>query len=199
MPSTHVLARWPHPNAAATGMWRTFARDRRGAGHRLRPEAPSARSETSSMMPYSRACSAVRYLSRSMSWLTSSSGLAGVVGQHLLHQRPDPQDLARLDLDVGGLAVAALGGRLVDQDPAVRQGQPLALGAGRQDDGGSRRRLPQADGAHVGLDVAHRVVDRGQRRERATRGVDVDLDVAARRPSAAGRAAGPSPRWRSRR
>src|SRR4029079_9189809 len=37
--------------------------------------------------------------------------------------------------------------------------------------------LPDADRLHVALDEVHRVVDRGQRGERATGAVDVDLDV----------------------
>src|SRR5918998_5589707 len=58
--------------------------------------------------------------------------LAGVGRQHLFHQRPNSQDLPGLNLDIGGLAVATFGSRLVDQDPAIRQREPLTLGAGRQ-------------------------------------------------------------------
>src|SRR5690606_4846352 len=42
-------------------------------------------------------------------------GFAGILGNHPLQQRPHPQDLVRLDLDVGRLAVALLGGRLMDE------------------------------------------------------------------------------------
>ena len=60
-----------------------------------------------------------------------------------------PQDLVGLDLDVGALA-AALGVGLVDQDPAVRQREPLARGAGGEQHRRGRGRLAEADR----LDVA---------------------------------------------
>src|SRR4051812_37058779 len=41
-------------------------------------------------------------------------GPAGVAGEERLQQGAHPQDLARLDLDVAALSVAALGRRLVD-------------------------------------------------------------------------------------
>src|SRR5215203_3682169 len=89
-------------------------------------------------------------------------GFAGVGGEHFFHQGTNPQDLFRLYLDVGRLTVAPFGGRLVDQDPAVRQGEPLAFRTGGQDHGRGRSGLTQADGPNIGLDVAHRVVDRRQ-------------------------------------
>lgn len=54
--------------------------------------------------------------------------------------------------------------------------QALALGACGQQHGGGRGCLAEADGLHVGLDVAHRVVDGRQRRERAAGAVQVDAD-----------------------
>src|SRR5256885_17018477 len=62
--------------------------------------------------------------------------LPGVPGQDLLHLLADAQDLVGLDLDVAGLAVPALGGGLVDQDPRVRQRGALAGRTGRQQDRG---------------------------------------------------------------
>src|SRR6476659_6421744 len=100
-----------------------------------------------------------------------------VVADHLLEQLTHPEDLVGLDLDVGGLAERALGVGLVDEDPAVGERQALALGAGRQQDRRGRGGLADAHGLHVALDEAHRVVDRGQRGERAARAVDVDADV----------------------
>src|SRR5580704_12137542 len=47
--------------------------------------------------------------------------LPGVLGDDLLHRAAHPQDLPGLDLQVAGLPVAALQGRLVQQDPRVRQ------------------------------------------------------------------------------
>ena len=91
----------------------------------------------SSMIPYSLASSAVRILSRSMSWRTCSGRLAAVLGQRRLQQLAHPGDLRGLDLQVRHLAVDALGGRLVDQDPGVRHGEPLAGRArGEQHRGG---------------------------------------------------------------
>src|SRR5918997_4933878 len=56
--------------------------------------------------------------------------LVRVLGEHLFQLGAHAQDLAGLDLDVRTLAVAALGGRLVDDDPRVRQRHPIAGGAG---------------------------------------------------------------------
>ena len=102
-----------------------------------------------------------------MSRLTCSSVLAAVVGDHLLEQLAHPQDLVGLDLDVGGLAEGALGVGLVDQDPAVRQRQPLAGVPAASRIAAAEAAWPEADRLHVGLDELHRVVDRGQRGERA--------------------------------
>src|SRR6266568_5945813 len=52
---------------------------------------------------------------------------AGVLGQDGFHGLPHPLDLPGLDLQVTGLAVAALDGRLVDQDPRVGQAIRLPL------------------------------------------------------------------------
>src|ERR1700760_3074261 len=54
--------------------------------------------------------------------------LSGVVGVDLVGPLADVEDLARVDLDVRGLALEARR-RLVDQDPAVGQREALALGA----------------------------------------------------------------------
>ena len=97
-----------------------------------RPSARSRRSCGSEMIwstrPYSSASSAVRILSRSMSWLIFSIGRGGVLGQHLLHLAAHPQDLVGLDLQVGDLTAAGLAVRLVDQDPRVRQGRSACPG-----------------------------------------------------------------------
>src|SRR6202044_2181964 len=92
--------------------------------------------------------------------------LAGVPGQDDLHRGAHPQDFPRPALHVTGLAVAALGGRLVDEDPGVGQRHPLALGARREYHRGRRGRLPDAADLDVGLAELHRVVDRHPRRHR---------------------------------
>src|SRR5690606_8991958 len=66
--------------------------------------------------------------------------------KRLLEPRAHAHDLARLELDVARLAVAALTGRgLVDQHAGVRQSEPLAGGAAREQHGGGRGGLAEAD------------------------------------------------------
>ena len=57
--------------------------------------------------------------------------LTGVLGVDLVDARTQRQDLLGVDLHVGALALVAAG-RLMDQDPAVGQRQPLAVGAAGQ-------------------------------------------------------------------
>src|SRR5665647_36370 len=96
-------------------------------------------------------------------------GAAGVMGQGLLQPGAHAQHLVGLDLEVAGHAAQTLHGRLVDQDPGVRQGETLA---GRPCAEQHRRRggsLADDERLDVGAEVLHRVVDRGHRGERATR------------------------------
>ena len=58
-------------------------------------------------------------------------GLAGVLGEDLVEELAVPQDLLGLDLDVHGLALRTAV-RLVDQHAGVREREPLALRAGRE-------------------------------------------------------------------
>src|SRR5262245_15386937 len=104
----------------------------------------------------------------------------GVPGEHSLHGLPHPLDLPGLNLQVTGLPVAALDGRLVDEDPRIGQRHPLALGTGRKQDRSRRCRLAQAERLDVGLDVLHGVVDRHHRGHRPAGRVDVHQDVALR-------------------
>src|SRR5258706_478540 len=55
--------------------------------------------------------------------------LLGMLDVDLVEPRPQRQDLARLNLDVGGLTLGTARG-LMDHDPRVRQRESLALGAG---------------------------------------------------------------------
>src|SRR5450755_5111186 len=52
--------------------------------------------------------------------------LAGVMGDDLIQAPPDIDDLARVDLDVGGLSLEARG-HMMDQDLGVRKRHPLAV------------------------------------------------------------------------
>src|SRR3954447_19864735 len=82
---------------------------------------------------------------------------AGVPGQHRLEERAHPQDLPRLDLDVGALATALAIG-LVDEDAGVGQREPLALRARAEKDGRGGRRLTETDRLDLRTDELHRVV-----------------------------------------
>src|SRR5690606_28150785 len=102
--------------------------------------------------------------------------LAGVGGQFLVQALAQVEDFLGLDGDVAGLALGAARG-LVDHHPAVGQDVALALGSGRQQEGSHRAGLADADGADVGLDEAHGVVDRQAGGDDAAGRVDVQADV----------------------
>src|SRR5690606_10495125 len=103
-------------------------------------------------------------------------GPAGVGGQLLAHALAQVEDLRALDGDVRGLGLGAARG-LVDHHPAVGQDVALALAAGRQQEGSHRAGLADADGADVGLDETHGVVDRQAGGDDAAGRVDVQADV----------------------
>ena len=113
-----------------------------------------------------------------MSLRTCSIGLAGVPGQDLLQLGAHPQDLAGLDLQVGDLPHRPSPDGWWIRIREFGSAQPLARRAGREQHRGGRGGLAHADGLDVRPDELHRVVDRRQRGERATRRVDVDHDVA---------------------
>ena len=102
--------------------------------------------------------------------------LARVVGDDLVEPAADVDDLAGVDLDVGGLALEAAGD-LVDQDLGVGQRHALAGGAARQQQRAHAHRDADADRLHVGLDELHRVVDREAGVDAAAGRVDVEADV----------------------
>ena len=83
-------------------------------------------SSTASIRPTSTACSAVRYILRSV-YLAICSSLIVVCSRRMLfNQIAHAQDLARFDLDVGGLTLHAAQ-RLVQVDGRVGQRITLAL------------------------------------------------------------------------
>ena len=139
----------------------------------------SRREITWSTMPYAFAWSASMMKSRSASDTILSSGCFVCWDEDLVQPVLDAQDLLRLDRDVGGLPLRAAPG-LVDEDPGVREGEALAVGAGGEEDGAHRGGLADADGLDVGPDELHGVVDRHAGRRRAARAVDVDVDVLLR-------------------
>ena len=111
-----------------------------------------------------------------MSSCTRSSALAGVVRVDLVDVPAQLERLARVDLDVGRLALEAARG-LVDQDAAVGQRHPLAGRAAGEQQRAHAHRDAEADRLHVGLDELHRVVDREARVDDAAGRVDVERDV----------------------
>jgi hypothetical protein len=95
--------------------------------------------------------------------------------EHFLH----PQDFPGFDFDIARLSLRRSPQRLVDHDPAMRQGQALAFRACRQQKGTHRCGQPDADGDDVTLHVLHGVVDRQASGDRSTWGVDVQVDGLA--------------------
>ena len=89
------------------------------------------------------------------------------------------EDVARVNLNVGGLALEA-GGNLVDHDVGVGKAVALTLGAGRKEKGAHGGRDTHADGGDVRLDVLHCVVDGEPCGYRAARRVDVEEHVLLR-------------------
>jgi hypothetical protein len=96
-----------------------------------------------------------------------------------VQKRPQTQDFLGLNLDIGRLALRAAA-RLVDHDAGVRQRETLAGLAGRQQQRAHRRRLPDADGRHVRLDILHGVVHREPRGHDAARRVDIKGNILLR-------------------
>ena len=85
-----------------------------------------------------------------------------MLGVDLVEPVPEVEDLARVDLDVRRRALESAGG-LVDEDPAVGEREPLAVGPAGEDQGAHRHRDPDAGRLHIRLDELHRVVDREPR------------------------------------
>ena len=79
---------------------------------------------------------------------------AGVVDVDLVQAALGGDDVLGVALDVRGLAAEAARG-LVHHDPGVRQGDPLARLAGRQDQGAGRGRHAHDHGRNRALDVLH--------------------------------------------
>ncbi len=68
-------------------------------------------------------------------------------------------------------------GRLMDENAAVGERHPLALGAAGEQQRAHRHRHAEADRLHVRLDELHRVVDRQARVDDSAGRVDVQGDV----------------------
>src|SRR5829696_3071159 len=100
-----------------------------------------------------------------------------VGGEDLVQAALGHDELFGVDLYVRGLAGQPADARLVQEYARVRQGVPLVLGAGGEQEGPHRGGHPEGCRGDVGLDELHGVVDRKSCRDAATRGVDVEVDV----------------------
>src|SRR5581483_5786230 len=111
--------------------------------------------------------------------LDSLEALTRVLHEDVVHLLAEPDDLARLDVDVRRLPLHPAE-RLMDHDPRVRQREALPLRAGCQKPRRHARRLPHAERRDLRLDVLHGVVDREAGGHRAARRIDVHVDVLLR-------------------
>src|SRR5918997_1577712 len=100
-----------------------------------------------------------------------------VGGEDLVQAALGHDELFGVDLYVRGLAGQPADARLVQEYACVRQGVPLVLGAGGEQEGPHRGGHPEGRRGDVGFDELHGVVDRKSCRDAATRGIDVEVDV----------------------
>src|SRR5215203_3750900 len=100
-----------------------------------------------------------------------------VGGEDLVQAALGHVELFGVDLYVRGLAGQPADARLVQEYARVRQGVPLVLGAGGEQEGPHRGGHPEGRRGDVGFDELHGVVDRKSCRDAATRGIDVEVDV----------------------
>src|SRR6185312_13933772 len=105
--------------------------------------------------------------------------LAGVLGQDFVQSIPGLEHLLGVDLHVRRLSLKAAEG-LVDHHPRMRQAVALAGSATREQNRAHAGRLADADGADVGTDELHGVVDREPCAYDPARGIDVNGDVLFR-------------------
>ena len=91
----------------------------------------------------------------------------------------DSNDFSRTDIDIGGLSLNATH-NLMEDKSGVGEAESFSLLTRGHQHGAHAARLAEADGAYVGLDVLHRVVNRKSRGYAAPRRVDVEADVLVR-------------------
>src|SRR5437667_3131640 len=106
----------------------------------------------------------------------SAQILSGVAPDDIVDQFTHAQDLARLNLQVGGLSLRPAK-RLVHHDARMGQRVTPALGARQQQDRGHAGRLPQTEGRDRRLDELHRIVDCESGGNRTARRVDIKIDL----------------------
>ena len=83
-----------------------------------------------------------------------------MLGEDFVESAPVLEHFARFDFQVGDLAITHLAPGLVDHDFRIRQSKPLALRAGRQNQGGATGGNTHAIGGDRAFQELHRVVNR---------------------------------------
>ena len=106
-------------------------------------------------------------------------GLAGVMGEDAIEAFFQIEHEANGAFDIRGGAARATG-HLVNHHVGIRQAKAFALGAGSEKHGTHRGTNADAIGVHVASHELHRVVDRKTCGDRASGGVDVNVDVLFR-------------------
>src|SRR5689334_21314351 len=104
--------------------------------------------------------------------------LAGVLGNEAQHGVDRVPQVVGLDLDVDR-AAADPGRATVHQDAGVRQREPLALGAGREQELPGAAGQPEGQGGDVARYEPHDVADGEHGRHRTAGGVDPQRDAGA--------------------
>ena len=107
------------------------------------------------------------------------NGSAGVLRQNFIQAALHIRDALGVDLDIRDLTLRAAG-RLMDHDLRVRQGEALALRAGRQQERAHGRGHADADRGNIALDILHGVINRKSGRYHAARAVDVKRNILVR-------------------
>src|SRR5215207_7139395 len=106
--------------------------------------------------------------------------LACILGKDLVQAALGHDELFGVYLHVRGLSGQPADARLVQEYARVRQGVPLVLGPGGEQEGPHRGGHAEGRRGDVGFDELHGVVDRKSCRDAAAWGVDVEVDVLLR-------------------
>lgn len=106
-------------------------------------------------------------------------GLTSAGSENAIKTITHLEDFLCLNADVGGGTLDATPG-LVNHHAGIRESVALALGAGGQEDRAHATCLTDAVGGNGAFEEFDRIVDRQASRDRAARGVDVEIDVFAR-------------------
>ena len=85
-----------------------------------------------------------------------------------------------LNLNIGGLRIGDGPKHLMDYNARTGKRVPFSFRPGSQEKGPHAGRLTDTDGSHVGLDLAHRVVDSQTGSYTSAGRIDIDLDVLLR-------------------